>query len=151
MTVSTGRSCAQVVGRQPALAAALTLVAAGALCSALLLFCGARSRVGALAWNLIVESNFVVFATIVLARFVCGVGIGGVYPLSSTAAFEDDDDNEYADASKSQSRGAIRAAWALFFQVPGQATVYAAALVLLGATQLTWTQRARLLLAAGSL
>ncbi|KAH8064076.1 hypothetical protein JL721_8481 [Aureococcus anophagefferens] len=122
------------VGRGVGLALTLVLIIGGAFLSSA-------------AWDYETEPSTSVYASIILARFVLGVGVGGVYPLSATAAFEDTREGESAHE---RARGVVRAAWGLFWQMPGQAAVYVVALVLVGTDSLTWTIRARLLLLSGA-
>jgi PHS family inorganic phosphate transporter-like MFS transporter len=84
-----------ILGRNTAMALTLSLVSVGALMSAVAPWGSASS----------------VYAIIIVARFILGVGAGGVYPLSATKAAED-----------SGSDGGVSmhgAAWAFFWQQPG--------------------------------
>ena len=122
------------VGRGVGLALTLVLIIGGAFLSSA-------------AWDYETEPSTSVYASIILARFVLGVGVGGVYPLSATAAFEDTREGESAHE---RARGVVRAAWGLFWQMPGQAAVYVVALILVGLDEFTWVNRARLLLVSGA-
>ena len=64
------------IGRNVGLALTLVFIIAGAFLSAA-------------AWDYETEPSTSVYVAIILSRFVLGVGVGGVYPLSATAAFED--------------------------------------------------------------
>lgn len=59
-------------------------------------------------------------------RFILGLGIGGIYPLSAAASYE------CKDMGSDSSDSSARAAWALFWQQPGQLFTYAIAFLLLG-------------------
>lgn len=124
-------------GREVGLAITLTLIIGGAFLSAV-------------AWDYETEPSTSVYVTIVCARFVLGVGVGGVYPLSATAAFEDTRGGGDAGSTLERAKGAVRASWGLFWQMPGQAAVYVIALILVGLDGLAWTTRARLLLLSGA-
>jgi PHS family inorganic phosphate transporter-like MFS transporter len=53
-----------------------------------------------------------VYATIIVMRFILGIGVGGIYPLSATKAAE--------DGGKGGDTIDLNAAsWAFFWQVPG--------------------------------
>ena len=64
------------IGRNVGLALTLVFIIAGAFLSAA-------------AWDYETEPSTSVYVAIILSRFVLGVGVGGVYPLSATAAFKD--------------------------------------------------------------
>mmetsp|Transcript_8934 Transcript_8934/g.28357 ORF Transcript_8934/g.28357 Transcript_8934/m.28357 type:complete len:510 (+) Transcript_8934:38-1567(+) len=114
------------VGRASMMVAALTLMAGGAATSAA-------------AWDAAPQTRTGVYAIVVLARFAAGIGMGAIYPLSAAAAFESRDDG----------RGAGRAAWALFFQTPGQIFVYVFA-ALSTTLPISWRTRAKCVLASGA-
>lgn len=61
------------------------------------------------------------YAILILGRFLLGVGVGGIYPLSAVAASE----NGAADESR-----ASRVGWAFFWQTPGAMAPYAVAMLL---------------------
>lgn len=117
------------IGRLHAMAVSLALMAAGALSSAL-------------AWELDLESRPMLYLTISLGRFLAGLGVGGTYPLSATAAFE--------AVQSSRSAALVRSAWALFWQVPGAVVVYVLAAVVAAVPSLSWTTKARIVLASGA-
>jgi PHS family inorganic phosphate transporter-like MFS transporter len=53
-----------------------------------------------------------VYATIIVMRFLLGIGVGGVYPLSATKAAED-------GGAGGEAIDLTAASWAFFWQVPG--------------------------------
>ena len=53
-----------------------------------------------------------IYITIIVTRFILGIGVGGVYPLSATKAAED-------GGSGGDSVDLTAASWAFFWQVPG--------------------------------
>lgn len=55
-----------------------------------------------------------IYATIIVMRFLLGIGVGGVYPLSATKAAEDGGARKGGDAVDLTA-----ASWAFFWQVPG--------------------------------
>ena len=118
------------VGRGAGLAIALTFMALGAAASATAL--------------MLFESTALVYGFLAVARFLTGFGAGGAYPLSATAAYEADGDGGTAAAL-------VRASWALFWQVPGQIFVYVVAGALSLVPNLSWTWKARIVLASGAL
>jgi len=96
------------------------------------------------AWGSITSTALL----IAMWRFVLGVGVGGVYPLSSASAYEQETGKEddtgvtdggsgvggslttsVAPAGGASARQAV--GWANFWQQPGQVLPYAVALVLL--------------------
>eukprot|EP00600_Ochromonadales_sp_CCMP1393_P004064 CAMPEP_0174994838 /NCGR_PEP_ID=MMETSP0004_2-20121128/23862_1 /TAXON_ID=420556 /ORGANISM="Ochromonas sp., Strain CCMP1393" /LENGTH=461 /DNA_ID=CAMNT_0016249127 /DNA_START=65 /DNA_END=1450 /DNA_ORIENTATION=- len=56
-----------------------------------------------------------IYSTIIAFRFVIGIGLGGIYPLSATKASED-------SASSAKRTNSTGASWAFFWQIPGAAT-----------------------------
>jgi MFS family permease len=93
------------LGRRKALALTLSLTVLGSLGSAIL------------PWG----SAEVVYGIIAACRFVLGVGVGGIYPLSATSC---------AESSKDDGHQSKRVGWAFFWQVPGAMTPYLVALAL---------------------
>ena len=92
--------------------------------------------------------------TIAFWRFTLGMGIGGVYPLSAADSYENVDKS--ASVSKAdgpvEKQAVMRVAWTLFWQQPGQLSVYLAALIMLswfGHTQ--FRLQFRILMALGAL
>lgn len=55
-----------------------------------------------------------IYATIIVMRFLLGIGVGGVYPLAATKAAEDGGARKGGDAVDLTA-----ASWAFFWQVPG--------------------------------
>ena len=86
-----------VLGRNMAMTLTLSLVVFGALCSAAISY-GAPTEV---------------YITIIIARFILGIGVGGVYPLSATKASEDGGGDGHGPTDPTA------AAWAFFWQIPG--------------------------------
>lgn len=93
------------LGRRKALALTLSLTVLGSLGSAIL------------PWG----SAEMVYGIIAACRFVLGVGVGGIYPLSATSC---------AESSKDDGHQSKRVGWAFFWQVPGAMTPYLVALAL---------------------
>lgn len=89
-------------------------------------------------------SATLVYLAIILCRFLVGVGLGGVYPLSATKASED---GGSADGNKVDS---ITAAKAFFWQMPGIMSPYVVAYFIVADNQLTVDASWRLLLGFGS-
>lgn len=85
-----------VFGRDLAMTFTLSLVTLGSLLSAF-------ASVG---------DSSTIYIIIIIARFLLGIGVGGVYPLSATKAAEDGGDTQGHIDTKSAS-------WAFFWQVPG--------------------------------
>lgn len=85
-----------VIGRNAAMIFTLSLVSIGALLSAI-------APTG---------TPTAIYATIVAARFLLGIGAGGVYPLSATKAAEDGGDH-------SHGVDVHAAAFSFFWQSPG--------------------------------
>jgi PHS family inorganic phosphate transporter-like MFS transporter len=56
-----------------------------------------------------------IYITIIIMRFLLGIGVGGVYPLSATKAAE--------DAGKGDGVNLTAASWAFFWQVPGSMVI----------------------------
>lgn len=101
-----------LIGRQLALALTLSIATVSAVLSALASFGGENE----------------VYLWIAMWRFILGIGIGGIYPLSSAVAYESTADTS---GDTEDSQGTIHAATALFWQVPGHVMVYVVALILL--------------------
>jgi len=87
-----------VLGRDTALIITLLIASISALCSSILPMGSAEQ----------------VYITIIVCRFVLGIGVGGVYPLSATKASEDGGNGEKVDSRA--------ASLAFFWQVPGMVT-----------------------------
>ena len=102
-----------IVGRRRAMLGTLSLVVLGALVTAL----------G--AWG---DSLYLV---ICLARFIIGVGVGGIYPLAAatTAESKSQDSGDPAEDAAALVR---RVGWAFFWQTPGAMMPYVVASMLLG-------------------
>lgn len=68
-------------------------------------------------------STTALYVTIALWRFILGMGVGGVYPLSATSAAED---TGTSDPLKRRTR----VSWAFFWQVPGSTLPFLVAFIL---------------------
>ena len=90
-----------VIGRNQAMKLTVSFVAVGALGSSLLSF----------------GSPEAVYAVIILFRFLLGVGVGGVYPLSATKAAEDAGSSSMNGKDEVNS---VASAKTFFWQAPGQ-------------------------------
>ena len=88
-----------LIGRSKAYAITLAITAVGALLCALTSF----------------GSETTVHVVLIATRFIVGIGLGGAYPLTSAENFEEGGGRD----------GSVQAAWALFWQVPGQIVPYA--------------------------
>lgn len=95
-----------LVGRSKALALTLSLTVLGALISALASW-GTAERV---------------YEVVCLGRFILGVGVGGIYPLSATSS---------SDGGGDKAASVQRVGWAFFWQAPGAMAPYLVALALL--------------------
>lgn len=60
-------------------------------------------------------SEAVLYSSIAFWRFILGMGVGGVYPLSATSASEETNSNDPKAALKKRER----VSWVFFWQVPG--------------------------------
>ncbi len=123
-----------LIGRNKAIIITLFLAACAALGSAVIPFGSAAS----------------VYVTIIICRFVLGIGLGGVYPLSATKAAEDaagamgDDGSEVAVDS-------TNAAKSFFWQAPGAMTPWLIGVLMTYNKDLSTDARWRLLLGLGSI
>jgi len=75
------------------------------------------------------KNEAVLYSSIAIWRFILGMGVGGVYPLSATAT---------AEATQSEDRDAIlnkrkRVSWVFFWQVPGSTLPFLVAWILASA------------------
>mmetsp|Transcript_25569 Transcript_25569/g.45409 ORF Transcript_25569/g.45409 Transcript_25569/m.45409 type:complete len:461 (+) Transcript_25569:79-1461(+) len=116
-----------VIGRNKAMSFTIALAGIGSLASA---FC---------AWG----STYAVYGIIAASRFILGVGVGGVYPLSATKAAEE------SATTNLQARN-LRVAKAFFWQMPGAIFPYVMALVCVFALP-TPQWQFRMLFALGSI
>lgn len=94
-----------IIGRDNAMLLTLAFTALGALGSA------------TTSWG----DDTTVYSSICASRFLLGMGVGGVYPLSATKALEESQEGE---------DGAQRVSWAFFWQTPGVMGPYAVALLM---------------------
>jgi len=117
-----------VLGRNVAMIFTLSLVSIGALISAIAPF----------------GSPTMVYAVIVAARFLLGIGAGGVYPLSATKAAEDGGDHSHGVDVHS-------AAFSFFWQVPGSMTPWLIALIFSNITDMSNDTKWRIVLGLGAL
>jgi PHS family inorganic phosphate transporter-like MFS transporter len=115
-----------VFGRNPAMTFTLGLASISALLSALTPSGDATS----------------VYVAIIVCRFLLGVGVGGVYPLSATKAAED------ASANPNLKPNSNAASLAFFWQSPGAMLPWSTALIL-AQTALTNNYKWRLILGLG--
>ena len=100
-----------VMGRTKAMAFTLSLVVLGAVLSA------AAPTGGPVK----------IYTAIIISRFILGIGVGGIYPLSATKAAEDGEkDTSGSDGSK-VTVNSNAAAWAFFYQTPGSMVGYSLA------------------------
>ncbi len=85
-----------------------------------------------------------VYGGIIGCRFILGLGLGGVYPLSATKASEDSgsDDGNIVNS--------VAAAWAFFWQMPGVMGPYALAYFIARGNELTVDATWRLILGFGA-
>eukprot|EP00471_Norrisiella_sphaerica_P005624 CAMPEP_0184489980 /NCGR_PEP_ID=MMETSP0113_2-20130426/16827_1 /TAXON_ID=91329 /ORGANISM="Norrisiella sphaerica, Strain BC52" /LENGTH=405 /DNA_ID=CAMNT_0026873681 /DNA_START=427 /DNA_END=1644 /DNA_ORIENTATION=+ len=97
-----------LLGRNKAMAITIALAGIGALASALF------------AWG----DDWAVYGIIAASRFILGVGVGGVYPLSATKAAEE---SETMDLQKRN----LRVSLAFFWQTPGAIAPYIVTLILI--------------------
>jgi PHS family inorganic phosphate transporter-like MFS transporter len=83
-----------------------------------------------------------VYGTIIFFRFMLGIGVGGVYPLSATKASED-------SAQVKGKVNSVSASWAFFWQFPGTVAPWLLTYILTN-TSMTINQRWRLILGFGA-
>ena len=115
------------IGRNRALSLTVVLAGFGALSSAVC------------SWG----DRAIVYAVMAVSRFILGVGVGGVYPLSATKAAEESATNDM------QARN-LRVSKVFFWQMPGAVFPYIIALLLLVAVPSAQIQF-RILLALGAI
>ena len=87
-----------------------------------------------------------VYIVLAICRFICGVGIGGIYPMSAAISHEagEPEPGEWCAEDAEQGGRAVsvgdasqlRVGWAFFWQTPGAMLPYACALPLLAASVL---------------
>lgn len=119
------------IGRSPAMLLTLLIATLGAACSAIVPMGSPTS----------------VYEIIIMFRFLLGVGLGGVYPLSAAKAAE----SSTAQISDSSSiMNSNRAALAYFYQVPGACTPWFLAYIFSFMTDLEPRSEWRLLLGLGA-
>jgi len=76
-----------------------------------------------------VDAGF--WEVLIVCRFFMGVGIGGVYPLAATSAAENDEtEDEGIDQNQKRTNSELRVGWAFFWQSPGVAAPYALCYIL---------------------
>jgi MFS transporter, PHS family, inorganic phosphate transporter len=116
-----------ILGRNKAMLFTLTLASVGALLSALVTF----------------GDPATIYSLIITCRFILGIGLGGVYPLSATKAAED-------GAEGSGHASIMSAAWSFFWQCPGAMAPWLIAYIF---TYFNWSSslKWRLLLGIGFL
>lgn len=84
-----------------------------------------------------------IYATIIVMRFILGIGAGGVYPLSATKASED-------GGGGGDGIDLNAASWSFFWQVPGSMTPWILALIF-SKCDISVDTRWRLLLGLGAI
>ena len=103
-----------LIGRRRAMLLTLALVVGGALASA------------ALSWG----SLDGLYAVICIARFIIGMGVGGIYPLAAATTAESK--SESSGSKEEDDRALIsRVGWAFFWQTPGSMAPYVFGFLLL--------------------
>jgi len=115
-----------VLGRNKAMTLTLSLVCISSFFSAVVPF-GSPSNV---------------YTIIIIFRFIMGIGLGGVYPLSATKAAEDGGDSH-------GNVNVTSASYAFFWQTPGAMTPWLLALIF-SSTSLSTNLKWRLLLGLGA-
>ena len=80
--------------------------------NAMTLTLGMVSIAAAMSAAISYGSPSAIYAIIIVTRFLLGIGVGGVYPLSATKAAEDGGDPD-------GKVDVTAASWAFFWQVPG--------------------------------
>lgn len=124
-----------LIGRARALYLTLVMSAFGAVASA------------ALPWG----NAMTIYTIVIVARFVIGFGLGGVYPLSATHAAESSQAHDATGALQDKAEATARAADAFFWQTPGYVAPYLVTIVLRGLMQSTdQSLQWRLLLGLGA-
>eukprot|EP00466_Bigelowiella_natans_P006741 jgi/Bigna1/86371/estExt_fgenesh1_pg.C_100061 len=116
-----------LMGRNKAMFITILFAGAGALGSSIF------------SWG----DRFSVYGIIAASRFVLGVGVGGVYPLSATKAAEE-------SATTDRQARNLRVSQAFFWQTPGSISPYVVSLILLCAFSSRELQF-RILLAVGAI
>lgn len=81
-----------------------------------------------------------VYGVLAAARFVCGFGIGGIYPTSAAMSHEavplgEEDGGGPASEQGERTAAQMRVGWAFFWQTPGAMLPYLVALVLLAVSE----------------
>lgn len=135
-----------LIGRNKAMVLTLSLTSFAALCSAVFSLGNPEST----------------YAIIILFRFLLGIGLGGLYPLTATKAAEDAKKNESVHNSNSHDLieednmetkdevNSLSAAKAFFWQVPGSMMPWVLANILTYCPSISIGIRWRLILGFGS-
>ena len=121
------------IGRKRAMMVTLTIMCAGAFGSCLF------------TWGRADD----IYVLITIWRFVMGIGIGGVYPLSASSSYENDE-----GAAGSYEQRLRNVAWTQAWQQPGQMLPFLVALVTLGIFHHhhdDWSTQFRIILVVGAL
>ena len=106
------------IGRRPAMILTLSLVCIGAA--------GSTAMFG--------NSPTFIYAWYTFFHFLCGVGIGGIYPLAAVFAAEASTEAEEQQSAEERRLATTkRVGWSFFFQQPGALAPYIMALILLAA------------------
>ena len=124
------------LGRDQAMTITLSLASLGALLSAVV--------------SIDSKSANLTYLSIVASRFVLGIGLGGVYPLSATKAAEDGaDDAEHEGEGSHEAVDSLASAKAFFWQAPGSVCPWIIAYILTY-SDMTTDAKWRLLLGLGA-
>lgn len=123
------------LGRDQAMTITLALASVGALLSAVL--------------SIDSHNATMTYLSIVVSRFVLGIGLGGVYPLSATKAAEDGADDD-AHEREGETVDSTASAKAFFWQSPGSVTPWVIA-YMLTYSSMSADAKWRLLLGLGAL
>lgn len=128
------------LGRDQAMTITLALASLGAMLSAVLSIDSTQPTF--------------TYVSIVVSRFLLGIGLGGVYPLSATKAAEDGADDDAHEAAGIDAGGesvdSTASAKAFFWQAPGAMAPWALAYLLTYCPDLSTDTRWRLLLGLGA-
>lgn len=128
------------LGRDQAMTITLALASLGAMLSAVLSIDSTQPTF--------------TYVSIVVSRFLLGIGLGGLYPLSATKAAEDGADDEEHEAAGADAGGesvdSTASAKAFFWQVPGAMAPWALAYLFTYCPDLSTDARWRLLLGLGA-
>lgn len=91
----------------------------------------ALSTLGTVVPALAMGTPNVVYAVILVGRFMLGMGVGGLYPLTAARAAKGHDNKHEV---------AMKVSWAFFWQTPGQVTPYLVSMFLVGIIPVEYRQ-----------